>query len=59
LFGFGGIPKLDTYTKDETDGCFPLNGNEEDPTVKGIVGIMNAYRNVVNKVELSEPTIVA
>lgn len=40
IYGFGGIPKLPTYTKKYVDDCFPLNGNEKNPCCKDVGGIL-------------------
>lgn len=29
------------------DECFPLNGNEADPSVKGLKEMIETYRNAV------------
>ena len=31
LYGFGGSPKLPTYTKSYAEDCFPVNGIKDDP----------------------------
>ena len=33
-YGFGGIPEFMNEAK--TSNCFPLNGNYEDPGIKGL-----------------------
>lgn len=54
----GGV--LETY---DTDGsfpaygfqgeyCFPLNGNEEDPSVKGVPGMIEAFHQALQHVKL-------
>jgi vacuolar-type H+-ATPase subunit F/Vma7 len=50
LFGFGGVYKGDT------NHCFPLNGNDNDPEVPGLLGLMTTYREAVPKYALSGPT---
>jgi hypothetical protein len=47
LFGFGGVYKGDT------NHCFPLNGNDNDPEVPGLLGLMTTYREAVPKYALS------
>ena len=51
-FGFGGkfLGEL------KVSHCFPLNGNPDDPEIKGIDGILEAYRKVLNNSELAQPT---
>lgn len=39
VFGFGGFTK-----KMGTSHCFPVNGNENDPEVHGIDGILETYK---------------
>ena len=51
-FGFGGK----FYGNDKASHCFPLNGNPSDPEIKGIDGILEAYRDVLNNTELYQPT---
>jgi hypothetical protein len=51
MFGFGG--KL----KGSLNHCFHMNLNAANPNVLGMKGIMNAYRNSLNMVDLSGPTL--
>lgn len=39
--------------------CFALNGNEVNPNVNGIDGILQAYHNTLNRVQFSGPTLFA
>ncbi|CAD8051228.1 unnamed protein product [Paramecium sonneborni] len=57
VFGFGGIPSLPKFKKSSVDNCFPLNGNQSDPEVFGLDGIMNTYQTALNHIDLSGPTI--
>jgi hypothetical protein len=54
-YGFGGIPK------DSKDGkvshCFPLNGNEKDPSIDGLDKLMKTYRDSLSEVKLYGPTL--
>ena len=50
LYGFGGT------IKGSTSHCFALNFNEENPSVCGLEGIMNAYKGAISTVHLSGPT---
>ena len=36
--------------------CFPLNGNEANPEVHGVQGVLDAYADILNKVTLQGPT---
>ena len=51
-YGFGGK----FFGEPEVSHCFPLNGKMENPEIKGIEGILKAYRNVLVNSELSQPT---
>ena len=51
-FGFGAK----FYGNPEVSNCFPLNGNPSDPEIQGIDGILEAYRETLNNVELWGPT---
>ena len=53
VYGFGG------RINGNTSHCFPLNFNEQDPSVYGIDGIMNSYRDALRVVELNGPTLFA
>ncbi len=48
LYGFGGV-----YKNGGTNHCFPLNGNDNDPEVVGLQGLMNTYKEAVAKYTLS------
>eukprot|EP00029_Vermamoeba_vermiformis_P008752 TRINITY_DN417_c0_g2_i1.p1 TRINITY_DN417_c0_g2~~TRINITY_DN417_c0_g2_i1.p1 ORF type:complete len:536 (+),score=115.33 TRINITY_DN417_c0_g2_i1:31-1638(+) len=50
LFGFGG-----DY-KNSTNHCFPLNGNDSNPEVVGLQGLLDTYKESVAKYPLSAPT---
>ncbi|KAJ3127835.1 hypothetical protein HK098_005729 [Nowakowskiella sp. JEL0407] len=49
-YGFGAV------YNGEISHCFPLNGNEKDPTVFGVDGILEAYSSIVPQIEFSGPT---
>ncbi|PSC75848.1 copine-3 [Micractinium conductrix] len=54
-YGFGaGLPPSFTASH-----CFALNGNPSDPEVEGMQGILQAYRQALNSVRLSGPTLFA
>ena len=44
-YGFGGK----FYGKNEVDHCFPLNGNENNPEIFGIDGVLKTYREALTK----------
>lgn len=53
MYGFGAVPKfLGTHS---TSHCFSLSG-EDEASVDGVKGALEAYRNVVNSIMLSGPT---
>jgi hypothetical protein len=51
MYGFGG------NLQGEISHCFHMNFNPGNAEVQGMKGIMNAYRNSLNMVELSGPTL--
>mmetsp|Transcript_7303 Transcript_7303/g.10878 ORF Transcript_7303/g.10878 Transcript_7303/m.10878 type:complete len:600 (-) Transcript_7303:107-1906(-) len=55
VFGFGGRP----VPRGPTEHCFPVNGNDSDPEVYGVSGILATYRESLSKIELSGPTLFA
>ncbi|KAF0978020.1 hypothetical protein FDP41_002975 [Naegleria fowleri] len=52
-FGYGG------YINGTTSHCFALNGNPQQPECLGVPGILQAYRQALNNVSLSGPTLFA
>ena len=55
VFGFGAkVPP-----NNRVSHCFPLNGNEDDPEVHGLNGILDVYRQSLSRVTLYGPTIFA
>lgn len=50
-WGFGG--KLNGQVRH----CFPLNGNESNPEVQGMMGIMQAYHESIRRYTLCGPTL--
>ncbi|CAD8210187.1 unnamed protein product [Paramecium pentaurelia] len=59
VYGFGGTPKLPTYTKSTMDDCFPLNGNKDKPFCNDMEGILQAYIEAVPNIVFSGPTFIA
>ncbi len=55
-FGFGGIPHFKTLKSSSVNHCFPLNGDPKSPEVSELKGIMEAYKNALENVDLSGPT---
>ena len=54
VYGFGGIPK----GSKEVNHCFNINF-KNDPNIIGIENIINCYKESLDKVKLSGPTIFA
>ena len=57
-FGFGAQvdhPRLNTYRK--VSHCFPINCNKDNPDIYGRLEILRNYRNILNHLKLSGPTI--
>ena len=52
-YGFGGK----FYGKNEVDHCFPLNGNENNPEIFGIDGVLKTYREALTKTKLTDGII--
>ena len=52
-YGFGGRGG----SKKQVSHCFPLNGNESDPGVHGVKGILASYADALTKWGLSGPTV--
>ena len=53
VFGFGG------KIGDKVNHCFPLTFDFNNPCVQGLPGILQAYRNSLQRVALSGPTFFA
>jgi len=51
-YGFGGKDR-----RGVTQHCFPLNGNPQDPEVRGIQGVLDAYNSAIRQWTLSGPTL--
>lgn len=52
VFGFGGIFEENSGV----DHCYPLNRSPNNPEVEGVSGILNAYRDTLERVILNAPT---
>ena len=51
VYGFGA-----DLPSGNVSHCFPLNGNDDDPEVNGIDGVMEAYKKTLSTVALCGPT---
>jgi len=56
-FGFGGVPNH--MGMPQVSHCFPLNGNPQNPSIVGIQGIIDVYRQTLPQIQLSGPTYFA
>ncbi|EGR27171.1 hypothetical protein IMG5_201120 [Ichthyophthirius multifiliis] len=57
LYGFGAKPQMNYNPNNQTLHCFPINGNIQNAEVYGINGMMESYKQFLNHVELSGPTL--
>ena len=55
VYGFGGSSPYDP--QGQVNHCFALNGNEQNPEVQGVQGILEAYFHSIQIIQLSGPTI--
>ena len=55
VYGFGACPQGSS----STNHCFAINGNENNPEVPGVAGIMNAYHAILPAIRFSGPTFFA
>jgi len=55
LYGFGC--KVKGGDRNSTSHCMPFTFNEENAEVDGLAGVMKAYKNALQVVELSEPIL--
>ena len=53
VLGFGAA--IAPYTG-QANHCFALNGDIFDPEVDGLEGVIEAYKNSINRVQLYGPT---
>ncbi|CAD8067375.1 unnamed protein product [Paramecium primaurelia] len=58
VYGFGCKPKFNVINTNQTLHIFPLNDNPEDPEVDGLDGIVQVYRNSIQKMQLDGPTYI-
>lgn len=42
----------------EVSHCFPLNGNQENPSIRGLKNVIEDYRVNSHAVRLSGPTLI-
>jgi hypothetical protein len=55
MYGFGAIPRLDDYSPNEIEFCFPLTGKFNKPEVYGLEGVMNLYKKTLPQLEFGGP----
>ena len=54
FYGFGGVPEF--MGQDEVSHCFPLNGNNDNPEIESIDGVLETYKENVSKIKFLGPT---
>ena len=54
FYGFGGIPRH--MGIDYISHCFPVNGQENNPEIKTIEGVLQTYRQTLPSIEFRGPT---
>ena len=52
-YGYGGVP---TWTG-QLSHCFAMTGRDDAPAVQGINGILDVYKQALQRVQLSGPTL--
>lgn len=52
-YGYGGVP---TWTG-QLSHCFAMTGRDDAPAVQGIGGILDVYKQALQRVQLSGPTL--
>lgn len=55
VFGFGGIPHH--MGKNDVSHCFPLTGDMQNFEANGIAGVLQLYKDMQKKIQLSGPTL--
>ncbi|KAG5190400.1 Copine-domain-containing protein [Tribonema minus] len=55
VYGFGGCPPGEAVA----NHCFAVTGNEADPCVQGIAGVLEAYYASLQRIKLHGPTLFA
>ena len=43
MYGFGAKPQYEKLKSDKVSHCFPLNGDNENPSVEGVDGMLKCY----------------
>ncbi|KAA8496500.1 Copine-4 [Porphyridium purpureum] len=56
VYGFGAVLP---WKRNEKSHCFAVNGNDAQPEVFGIHGVLQAYSNIIGQLRLSGPTLFA
>lgn len=57
LYGFGAVlPETSPYESSKVGHCFAMNGDIYNPEVYGVEGVLAAYSNAIQKVQLKGPT---
>ena len=54
VFGFGAVPRF--MGERETNHCFPLNGNYDEPEIQGIDNVLKTYLKNLPTISMGGPT---
>jgi len=57
-FGFGAVPTF-ISPNHPVSHCFPLSGNNKSLEANGVEGLLEMYKDVMNKVTFAGPTLFA
>lgn len=59
-YGFGAKVRMPSFnTGIAVHHCFPINGNDDNPNLYQLEGIMNGYRECMKYLEFGGPTLFA
>ena len=47
VFGFGGVPRHIAGVPQGVSHCFAMNGNPADPTIPGVMNILQMYKQTL------------
>ena len=56
MYGFGAKPQYIKLKSDKVSHCFPLNGDNKNPSVEGVDGMLNCYDFCLRNCLFSGPT---
>ena len=55
VYGFGAVQP----NSPQVNHCFAVNGNESNPEVPGVAGVMDIYHSTLSSLQFSGPTFFA